>query len=188
MPNSPNRCGTRRSPRWSPRSTTTRPTLVIQVPSTLARDRILTRYQPLITDALAEIGRSDCRFDVITGRDRTRRPRVARPTTSRTEQTATSDSRRRPPRHRIADAGRRPRRRRAEPALHVRDVREGRVQPVRRSPPHSASPRPRRAATTRCSSTARPVSARPTCCTRSATTSTATTSTTSFATSRPRRS
>lgn len=40
--------------------------LVIQVPSALARDRILTRYQPLITDALAEIGRSDCRFDVIT--------------------------------------------------------------------------------------------------------------------------
>lgn len=40
--------------------------LVIQVPSTLARDRILTRYQPLITDALAEIGREDCRFDVIT--------------------------------------------------------------------------------------------------------------------------
>ncbi len=40
--------------------------LVIQVPSTLARDRILTRYQPLITDALAEIGRNDCRFDVVT--------------------------------------------------------------------------------------------------------------------------
>ena len=40
--------------------------LVIQVPSALARDRILTRYQPLITDALAELGRSDCRFDVIT--------------------------------------------------------------------------------------------------------------------------
>ncbi len=42
-------------------------TLVIQVPSTLARDRILTRYGPLITDALAELGRDDCRFDVITG-------------------------------------------------------------------------------------------------------------------------
>lgn len=41
--------------------------LVIQVPSTLARERILTRYQPLITDALAEIGRADCRFDVVTG-------------------------------------------------------------------------------------------------------------------------
>ena len=40
--------------------------LIIQVPSTLARDRILTRYQPLITDALDELGRSDCRFDVIT--------------------------------------------------------------------------------------------------------------------------
>ena len=27
--------------------------LVIQVPSTLARERILTRYQPLITDAMS---------------------------------------------------------------------------------------------------------------------------------------
>ena len=41
--------------------------LVIQVPSTLARDRILTRYQALITDALAELGFSDRRFDVIIG-------------------------------------------------------------------------------------------------------------------------
>jgi len=41
--------------------------LVIQVPSTLARDRILTRYQPLITDAMAEIGVGDRVFDVIIG-------------------------------------------------------------------------------------------------------------------------
>ena len=33
--------------------------LIIQVPSTLARDRILTRYLPLITDALAELGAGD---------------------------------------------------------------------------------------------------------------------------------
>src|SRR5688572_9465715 len=39
--------------------------LVIQVPSTLARDRILTRYQPLITDALSELGEGDRRFDVV---------------------------------------------------------------------------------------------------------------------------
>ena len=39
--------------------------LVIQVPSTLARDRILTRYQPLITDALADIGEAHRRFDVV---------------------------------------------------------------------------------------------------------------------------
>ena len=39
--------------------------LVIQVPSTLARDRILTRYLPLITDALAELGEGDRRFDVV---------------------------------------------------------------------------------------------------------------------------
>ena len=41
--------------------------LVIQVPSTLARDRILTRYQPLITDALDEIGHGDRHFDVVIG-------------------------------------------------------------------------------------------------------------------------
>ena len=41
--------------------------LVIQVPSTLARDRILTRYQPLITDALTDIGAGDRRFDVVIG-------------------------------------------------------------------------------------------------------------------------
>jgi chromosomal replication initiator protein len=39
--------------------------LVIEVPSTLARERILTRYQPMITDALAEIGQSSRRFDVV---------------------------------------------------------------------------------------------------------------------------
>jgi chromosomal replication initiator protein len=41
--------------------------LVIQVPSTLARDRILTRYQPLITDAMEEIGAGNRRFDVMIG-------------------------------------------------------------------------------------------------------------------------
>ena len=41
--------------------------LVIQVPSTLARDRILTRYQPLITDAMDELGVGDRHFDVIIG-------------------------------------------------------------------------------------------------------------------------
>ena len=41
--------------------------LVIQVPSTLARDRILTRYQPLITDALDEIGHGERQFDVVIG-------------------------------------------------------------------------------------------------------------------------
>ena len=41
--------------------------LVIQVPSTLARERILTRYQPLITDAMQEIGAGSRHFDVIIG-------------------------------------------------------------------------------------------------------------------------
>lgn len=41
--------------------------LVIQVPSTLARERILTRYQPLITDAMADLGFADRRFDVVIG-------------------------------------------------------------------------------------------------------------------------
>jgi chromosomal replication initiator protein len=44
-----------------------RANLVVQVPSTLARDRILTRYQPLITDALDEIGHGDRHFDVVIG-------------------------------------------------------------------------------------------------------------------------
>jgi chromosomal replication initiator protein len=41
--------------------------LVIQVPSTLARERILTRYQPLITDAMSDLGFADRHFDVIIG-------------------------------------------------------------------------------------------------------------------------
>ncbi|WP_367281836.1 chromosomal replication initiator protein DnaA [Ilumatobacter sp.] len=41
--------------------------LVIQVPSTLARDRILTRYLPLITDAMHDIGAGERQFDVIIG-------------------------------------------------------------------------------------------------------------------------
>ena len=49
------------------RSSTDSTTLVIQVPSTLARDRILTRYLPLITDALAELGEGDRSFDVVIG-------------------------------------------------------------------------------------------------------------------------
>jgi chromosomal replication initiator protein len=50
-----------------PQESDTDDSLVIQVPSTLARDRILTRYQPLITDAMDELGFSSRRFDVITG-------------------------------------------------------------------------------------------------------------------------
>lgn len=41
--------------------------LVIQVPSTLARERILTRYLPLITDAMADLGFADRQFDVVIG-------------------------------------------------------------------------------------------------------------------------
>ncbi len=41
--------------------------LVIQVPSTLARERILTRYQPLITDAMSDLGFADRHFDVVIG-------------------------------------------------------------------------------------------------------------------------
>jgi chromosomal replication initiator protein len=39
--------------------------LVLEVPSTLARERILTRYQPLITDAMDELGFASRRFDVV---------------------------------------------------------------------------------------------------------------------------
>jgi chromosomal replication initiator protein len=41
--------------------------LILQVPSTLARERILTRYQPLITDAMEELGFASRRFDVVVG-------------------------------------------------------------------------------------------------------------------------
>ncbi|HUF98876.1 MAG TPA: chromosomal replication initiator protein DnaA [Ilumatobacter sp.] len=40
--------------------------LIIQVPSVLARDRILTRYGPLITDAMSDLGFGARGFDVIT--------------------------------------------------------------------------------------------------------------------------
>ncbi len=39
--------------------------LVLEVPSTLARERILTRYQPLILDALGDLGFASLRFDVV---------------------------------------------------------------------------------------------------------------------------
>jgi len=39
--------------------------LVLEVPSTLARERILTRYQPLILDALGDLGFASRRFDVM---------------------------------------------------------------------------------------------------------------------------
>ena len=39
--------------------------LVLEVPSTLARERILTRYQPLILDALGDLGFAGMRFDVM---------------------------------------------------------------------------------------------------------------------------
>ena len=162
--------------------------LVVQVPSTLARDRILTRYLALVTDAMEELGDGGRRFDVA---DRTRRAgrrpidverALGRPVGVQRRQ------RQRPELDRRILERRRARRRRPEPALHVRHVRQGRVEPVRHWRPRSASPRRRRGPTTRCSSTARPVSARPTCCTPSATTCTTTTSTTRCATSRPRRS
>ncbi len=41
--------------------------LVIQVPSTLARDRILTRYLAIVTEAMAELGFGQRSFDVIVG-------------------------------------------------------------------------------------------------------------------------
>ena len=63
----------------------------------------------------------------------------------------------------------------AQPQVHLRDLRHRLVQPVRRTPPPSPSPRRPARPTTRCSSTATPGWARPTCCTRSATTSAAST-------------
>jgi chromosomal replication initiator protein len=41
--------------------------LVVTVPSTLARDRIMNRYLPIITEAMHDLGQSDRRFDVLIG-------------------------------------------------------------------------------------------------------------------------
>jgi chromosomal replication initiator protein len=41
--------------------------LIVTVPSTLARDRIMNRYLPIITEALHDLGQSDRRFDVLIG-------------------------------------------------------------------------------------------------------------------------
>ena len=119
-----------------------------------------------------------------------RGPRGAVTTRSTTAQLRRPLQRRRPRRRRPRPATSEPRpatgRRRPEQQVHLRDLREGHLEPVRARRAPCASPRRRPGPTTRCSSTAPPASARPTCSTPSATTSTRTTPTTPSATSPPR--
>ena len=163
----------------------------IGVPSSHVRDKITTRYLPLVEDALAEIGAGSRRLvvEVHTGADMHDDPLLtdhvghdrafvgggdhgAHGSAAVATLASSAAPRRHPnPNAAALNDG-------LEPALHVRDVRQGRLQPVR---PRRRPARRRDAGaarTTRCSSTARPVWARPTCCTPSATTSTRTTSTT----------
>ena len=131
-PSSPSRSGSRPS-RTSRRSTPTMTTLRLMAPSAYVRDRILTRYLPLVTEALQDVNEGQRIVEIDVGVERcrpgarrSRRPAVEnrQPDTPRHERT-----RRRPgcapPRAHAA------RRRRPQSALHVRDVRQGRVEPVR---------------------------------------------------------
>ena len=105
--------------------------LSISVPSNHVRDRILTRYLPLVTEALDEVVAPGLR-----ARHRRRRPGADAERGDRRRRAGRRDGRVRPrraglgcrARARRADAARRGR---AQPALHVRDVRQGGVQPVR---------------------------------------------------------
>jgi chromosomal replication initiator protein len=160
--------------------------LVIQVPSTLARDRILTRYLPLITDALAEAGEGDRRFDVVIS---TPDPIAAEPVPipglgdgpyDLDDQRVGANGMGSP--ETVIDAA----------GLNPRYTFETFVKGASNQFALAAALRvaetPGPFATTRCSSTARPGSARRTCSTPSATTCTTTTSTTWCGTSPPRRS
>ena len=53
-----------------PLSRPTATTSTISVPSNHVRDRILTRYLPLVTDALDEIVAPGCALDIVVARRR----------------------------------------------------------------------------------------------------------------------
>ncbi|MFZ9041404.1 MAG: chromosomal replication initiator protein DnaA [Ilumatobacteraceae bacterium] len=67
--------------------------LVLHVPNNLARDRILTRYQPLILDALSEIGCGDRSFDVLITHPEPMVHQSTTTTESATTSTAPTDQR-----------------------------------------------------------------------------------------------
>ena len=158
-------------------------------PNAHVRDRILTRYLPLVRDALEEIGAANRSI---------RRRRAGRPTPRRAREPDRSDGRqthgtpRRPVEQQRHDSGRHDADRSSTPAASTRATRSRRSSRARPTsspwPRRCASPRRRRAATTRCSSTAPPGWARPTCCTPSGTTSTSHYQHHRSATSAPRRS
>ena len=177
-------------------------TLRLMAPSAYVRDRIMTRYLPLVTEALhdANEGQRNVEIDVAANEsavdelDETHRQR-RRSSHERARISATRSSNNgngtEPARTNGASetgSAEPARRSRPEPALHVRDVRQGRVEPVRarrRAPGRrDTGPQLQPAVHLRLGR----ASARPTSCTPSVTTCTRTTSTTRCATSRPRRS
>ena len=168
-------------------------TLRLLAPSAYVRDRILTRYLPLVTDALEEANEGHRNIDievaapalvedpVAVHADEAGRLDAGTDHTGSTidhhglRLTRTTD--RRP---HVDEAG-----------LNPRYTFEAFVKGASNQFALAAALRVAETpggATTRCSSTVRPDSARRTCCTRSATTSTTTTSITRCATSPPRRS
>ena len=104
--------------------------LTVSVPNNHVRDRILTRFLPLVSDALEETTGGPCQLVILVDPtapylDLDQRPDGSvdgRPTESldgpRTDAAAAARATRR-------------RRRPAQLAVHVRDVRQGSVQPVR---------------------------------------------------------
>ena len=107
--------------------------LAISVPSNHVRDRILTRYLPLVTEALDEVLAPGCSLDIVVA--------DPPPATSRSPSRSTGSTRCVPSTDAsgaldgtldsgpygaslLDEAG-------LNPALHVRDVRQGRLQPVR---------------------------------------------------------
>ena len=101
--------------------------LAISVPSNHVRDRILTRYLPLVTEALDDIVAPGCALDIVV---------AAGSSAADTHRRAAADQRPGAPLDDAAsatgpDGVGAARRGRPQPPLHVRDVRQGRLQPVR---------------------------------------------------------
>ena len=102
--------------------------LRISAPNSHVRDRILSRYLPMVRDALEEIGSSGCQFFVEVQAPEPMTPRVRRrpcaTTAASRGSVAASSGSTMIPQRRQRGAG-------DQPAVHVRRVRQGHVQPVR---------------------------------------------------------
>ena len=131
--------------------------LTVSVPSNQARERIMNRWLLIVNEALADAAGNGCQLVVLVDpnqepTEQDQADRVARLARRRRGRRCRR-SRHRPGawwfRRLVRD-----RRGRAQPALHVRDVRQGRLQPVRPGRRPARRRDPGRGRTTRCSSTA----------------------------------